>query len=87
MHLNQIGALIERNTLIFLLLLMGLNISLFVYHLHIFEKLNKLREAGINPFPNKFDPTYKSKSIKTDFDAMEGVFWRSYLMRFYVLDF
>ena len=36
------------------------------------EKLNKLREAGINPFPNKFDPTYKSKSIKTDFDAMEG---------------
>ena len=36
------------------------------------EKLNKLREAGINPFPNKFDPTYKSESIKTDFDAMEG---------------
>ena len=36
------------------------------------EKLNKLREAGINPFPNKFDPTHKSESIITDFDAMEG---------------
>ena len=40
------------------------------------EKLNKLRDAGINPFPNKFDPTYKSESIKTDFDAMEPS-WRS----------
>ena len=26
------------------------------------EKLQKLREAGINPYPHHYDPTHKSES-------------------------
>ena len=36
------------------------------------EKLNKLREDGINPYPTKYEPTHWSESIKTNYDELEG---------------
>ena len=36
------------------------------------EKLQKLREAGINPYPNHYEPTHKSESIKGDYPNLEG---------------
>ena len=33
------------------------------------EKLNTLRGMGINPFPNSYDVTYKSKDIAEKFDT------------------
>jgi len=36
------------------------------------EKLNKLREDGVNPYPTKYEPTHWSESIKTNYDELEG---------------
>ncbi|HJM34391.1 MAG TPA: amino acid--tRNA ligase-related protein, partial [Candidatus Marinimicrobia bacterium] len=36
------------------------------------EKLQKLREAGINPYPYHYEPTHKSESIKGDYPNLEG---------------
>ena len=36
------------------------------------EKLNKLREDGVNPYPTKFEPTHFSESIKSNYDSLEG---------------
>jgi len=36
------------------------------------EKLNKLREDGVNPYPTKFEPTHFSESIRTNYDTLEG---------------
>ena len=36
------------------------------------EKLNKLREAGVNPYPHKYEPTHKSQYILDHYDEMEG---------------
>ena len=36
------------------------------------EKLQKLREAGINPYPHHYEPTHKSESIKGDYPNLEG---------------
>ena len=35
------------------------------------EKLNTLRGMGINPFPNSYDVTYKSKDIAEKFEELE----------------
>ena len=35
------------------------------------EKLNTLRSMGINPFPNSYDVTYKSKDIAEKFEELE----------------
>ena len=35
------------------------------------EKLNTLRSMGINPFPNGYDVTYKSKDIADKFEELE----------------
>ncbi|HQU72727.1 MAG TPA: OB-fold nucleic acid binding domain-containing protein, partial [Calditrichia bacterium] len=36
------------------------------------EKLDKLIELGINPYPYKFDRTHLSEDIKANFEAVEG---------------
>lgn len=36
------------------------------------EKLKKLKDDGVNPYPTKYEPTHKSESIKTDYDELEG---------------
>ena len=36
------------------------------------EKLNKLREDGVNPYPVRFDQTHKSKFIKDNYNKVEG---------------
>ena len=36
------------------------------------EKLNKLREDGVNPYPVRFDQTHKSKFIKDNYNEVEG---------------
>ena len=36
------------------------------------EKLNKLREAGVNPYPHKYAPTHKSQYILNHYDELEG---------------
>ena len=36
------------------------------------EKLNKLREDGVNPYPTKYEPTHKSESIKSNYNELEG---------------
>ena len=36
------------------------------------EKLNKLREAGVNPYPHKYEPTHKSQYILNHYDELEG---------------
>jgi len=36
------------------------------------EKLDKLREGGVNPYPTKYEPTHKSESIKSNYDELEG---------------
>ena len=35
------------------------------------EKINILRNMGINPFPNSYEVTYKSKDIIEKFDELE----------------
>ena len=35
------------------------------------EKLAKLREAGIEPYPHKYDPTHFSADILNDFNKLE----------------
>lgn len=35
------------------------------------EKLNTLRNMGINPYPNKYDVTHKAKDIIDNFDSFE----------------
>ncbi len=35
------------------------------------EKLTKLREAGVEPYPQKYEPTHFSADILTDFDNLE----------------
>ena len=35
------------------------------------EKLNKLKELGIEPFPHKYNPTHKSIDIISSFDDLE----------------
>ena len=37
------------------------------------EKLNKLREDGVNPYPTKYEPTHKSESIKSNYNELEGI--------------
>ncbi|MGY8788598.1 MAG: lysine--tRNA ligase, partial [Fidelibacterota bacterium] len=36
------------------------------------EKLKKLKDDGVNPYPTKYEPTHRSESIKTDYDELEG---------------
>jgi lysyl-tRNA synthetase class 2 len=36
------------------------------------DKLNKLREMGINPYPYTFEVTHTSKQIKNDFNTLEN---------------
>ena len=36
------------------------------------EKLNKLREADVNPYPHKYEPTHKSQYILNHYDELEG---------------
>ena len=36
------------------------------------EKLTKLRENGINPYPYSFKKTHSSESIKSSYDKLEG---------------
>ncbi|MHB2153867.1 lysine--tRNA ligase [Calditrichota bacterium GD2] len=36
-----------------------------------FEKLNKLRELGINPYPYEYPQTHKSREIKENFEKLE----------------
>ena len=36
------------------------------------DKLKSLRERGVNPYPPKYDFTHKSKSIKTNYNDLEG---------------
>ena len=36
------------------------------------EKLDALREAGINPYPVKFDPSHSSAFIKSNYNEIEG---------------
>ena len=36
------------------------------------QKLQKLREAGIDPYPHHYKPTHKSESIKGDYPDLEG---------------
>ena len=36
------------------------------------QKLHKLREAGIDPYPHHYKPTHKSESIKGDYPNLEG---------------
>ena len=36
------------------------------------QKLQKLREAGIDPYPHHYKPTHKSESIKGDYADLEG---------------
>ena len=36
------------------------------------EKLQKLRAAGVDPYPHVFKPTHKSAEIKSDYDRLEG---------------
>jgi len=36
-----------------------------------FEKLNRLRELGINPYPYEYEQTHKSKEIKENFEQLE----------------
>ncbi len=36
-----------------------------------FEKLNRLRELGINPYPYAYEQTHKSKEIKENFEQLE----------------
>lgn len=35
------------------------------------EKLNALRNAGVNPYPNNYDVTHKAEDIIDNFDALE----------------
>ncbi len=35
------------------------------------EKLNKLKEAGVNPYPHKFNPTHSSTEVLNEFDENE----------------
>lgn len=36
------------------------------------EKLNKLRSAGVEPYPQKFNPTHFTANILLDFDSLEN---------------
>ncbi|HFE64231.1 MAG TPA: lysine--tRNA ligase, partial [Caldithrix sp.] len=36
-----------------------------------FEKLNRLRELEINPYPYEYEQTHKSKEIKENFEQLE----------------
>ena len=36
------------------------------------EKLNKLKEDGVNPYPTKYEPTHFSESIKSNYNELEG---------------
>lgn len=36
------------------------------------EKLEKLRENGVNPYPYSFNKTHSSETIKNSFDSLEG---------------
>ena len=36
------------------------------------EKLKKLKDDGVNPYPTKYEPTHKSESIKSNYDELEG---------------
>ena len=36
------------------------------------EKLNKLKELGIEPFPHKYNPTHKSIEIIRSFNDLEN---------------
>ena len=35
------------------------------------EKLSKLREAGVDPYPQKYEPTHFSNDILNDFKNLE----------------
>ena len=39
---------------------------------HRKEKLKKLVENGVNPFPYKFEPSHKSLEIIENFNILEG---------------
>ena len=39
---------------------------------HRKEKLKKLVENGVNPFPYKFEPSHKSLEIINNFNTLEG---------------
>lgn len=36
------------------------------------EKIDKIREMGINPFPYSFNRTHSSKDVKLNFDSLDG---------------
>ena len=36
------------------------------------EKLNKLRELGVEPYPHKYEPSHKSTEIISNFNEFEN---------------
>ena len=36
------------------------------------EKMKKIRELGIEPYPHRFDPSHKSVEILSNFDMLEN---------------
>ena len=44
------------------------------------EKLNKLKELGINPYPHKFSPSHKSIEILDGFNNLDNKIRKEYLL-------